>query len=202
MQQFMRYLMRTIVAGVLFIGPLMVFGLVVVHSIRLVAKVLNPVAGHLPIRPVLGLAEPEIAAALLLIFLGFAVGLIAQTAIAKSLKGVVEKLILSKVPGYTLFKAAAEGVAGMESGSNLKVALARIDDAWLLAFIVEQHADGLLTVFIPSAPTPTAGSIYYLTEEQVKRLDVPVSSAIKCIMQLGVGSRALLEPSGASKAAG
>jgi uncharacterized membrane protein len=58
---------------------------------------------------------------------------------------------------------------------------------------MEQHADGLLTVFVPSAPTPTAGSIYYHTEQQVKRLDVPVSTAIKCITQLGVGSREMLE---------
>jgi uncharacterized membrane protein len=62
-----------------------------------------------------------------------------------------------------------------------------------MAFIVEEHPSGLLTVFVPSAPTPNAGSIYYLTEQQVKRIDVPVAAAVKCIMQLGVGSRELLE---------
>jgi hypothetical protein len=56
---------------------------------------------------------------------------------------------------------------------RLKVALANIDDAWLLGFIIEQHSSGMLTVIIPSAPTPTAGSIYYLAEQQVGRLNVP-----------------------------
>ncbi len=74
----------------------------------------------------------------------------------------------------------------------MKVALANIDDAWLVAFIVEEHGDGMLTVFVPSAPTPTAGNVYFMTEQQVRRVDVPVSSAVKCIMQLGVGSNELI----------
>jgi uncharacterized membrane protein len=45
----------------------------------------------------------------------------------------------------------------------------------------------MTTVFVPSAPTP-AGSIYDLTEDGVKPLDVPVSAALRCIMRLGVGS--------------
>jgi len=50
-----------------------------------------------------------------------------------------------------------------------------------------RHADGLLTVFVPSAPTPVAGTIYYLPEDRVRRLDVPVQTAAKLIMRLGVG---------------
>ena len=45
----------------------------------------------------------------------------------------------------------------------------------------------------PSAPTPTAGSLYFLKEEQVKRLDIPMKDAIDCLMQLGVGSNELLK---------
>ena len=45
----------------------------------------------------------------------------------------------------------------------------------------------MTTVFVPSAPTP-AGSIYDLTEDRLKLLDVPVSAALGCIMRLGVGS--------------
>jgi uncharacterized membrane protein len=52
----------------------------------------------------------------------------------------------------------------------------------------------MLAVFVPSAPTPTAGNVYLMTEQQVKRLDVPVAAATKCIMQLGVGVGQLLNP--------
>jgi uncharacterized membrane protein len=81
----------------------------------------------------------------------------------------------------------------LESGSEVSVALARIEDAWVLSFVIERHASGLFTVFVPSAPTPAAGSIYYLTEDRLRPLDVPVSAAVACIMRLGVGSRELLE---------
>ena len=84
-------------------------------------------------------------------------------------------------------KNIVQGLAGLESGSELSVALARIEDAWVLSFVVERHAGGLFTVFVPSAPTPAAVSIYYLTEDRVKLLDVPVSTAIGCIMRLGIG---------------
>jgi hypothetical protein len=33
-----------------------------------------------------------------------------------------------------------------------------------------------------------------MTEQQIKRLDVPVAAATKCIMQLGVGAGQLLNP--------
>jgi uncharacterized membrane protein len=102
-------------------------------------------------------------------------------------------MILRRVPGFTFVKNIAHGLAGLESGSELSVALARIEDAWVLSFVVERHASGLFTVFVPSAPTPAAGSIYYLTEDRLKLLDVPVSAAMGCIMRLGIGSHELLD---------
>jgi uncharacterized membrane protein len=192
------FIWRTVVAGVLFLAPVLILLVIVYHAVRLLAGILTPVADHIPIQPGFGLDKPQIVAAIVLILIGFLAGLLAQMRFASRLTAALEQVILSKMPGYTLFKAVAQGSAG-DKTSNLKVALANIDDAWLMAFVVEQHASGLLTVFVPSAPTPTAGSIYYLTEQQIKRLDVPVSEAVKCIMRLGVGSRELLERAGATK---
>lgn len=84
------------------------------------------------------------------------------------------------------------GSLGTPTDHEVKVALANLDYAWVIAFIVEEQANGLLTVFVPSAPTPTAGSLYFLREEQLRRVDVPMSEAIHCLMQLGVGARSLL----------
>jgi uncharacterized membrane protein len=79
------------------------------------------------------------------------------------------------------------------SMDDVQVALARMDDGLLLAFVIEQHKSGLLTVFIPSAPTPAAGTVYYMTEDRIQRLDVSVAAAVGCIMRLGVGSGELLD---------
>lgn len=186
-----KFIWRTIIAGVLFLVPLIVLIVVTTQAVRLLAKMLNPVARQLPWQSPLGVASADLLAILLLLVIGFAAGLVAQLGFAARLNRTLERFILSKLPGYTLFKSVAQGAAG-EGETDLKVALANIDDAWLISFIVEEHADGFLTVFVPSAPSPTAGTVYFLSEKQVKRLDVPVSAAVKCISRLGVGSRELL----------
>jgi uncharacterized membrane protein len=192
MKDVIHFIWKTTIVGVLFIAPLLLMLVVVREAVRMIAKVLAPITAHLPISAAFGLAQEEIAASLLLIAAVFFAGLLAQTSLGKNLSNTMEQLILRKMPGYTLFKSIAEGAAGV-GGGELKVVLAKLDDAWVMGFIIEQNAGGLLTVFIPSAPTPTAGSIYFLREEQVKRLDVSVSAAVKCIRLLGVGSRKLLD---------
>jgi len=62
----------------------------------------------------------------------------------------------------------------------------------VLAFIVEEHDNGDYTVFVPTAPTPTIGTIYFLKREKVRKLDVPMAAGVDCIMQWGVGSKSLL----------
>src|SRR5262249_60930466 len=83
-------------------------------------------------------------------------------------------------------------MVGLQSGADVRAGLAWIEESWVLAFVMERHDNGLYTVFVPSAPTPAAGAIYYLPEDRVKVLDVPVSSAVACVTRLGLGSRDLL----------
>jgi uncharacterized membrane protein len=193
MNQFFQFAWRTILRGVLFLATLLIAVLLVREAIRLVGKLLAPIAQRLPFSSVLGIAVADLVAALTLLIVALLFGMLSQTKLASRVNQLLEHLILRKVPGYTLLKSVAHGAIGTGDQSDAKVALANIDDAWLISFIIEEHPSGMLTVFVPSAPTPTAGSIYFLTEQQVKRLDVPVSAAMKCIMQLGVGSRALIE---------
>jgi uncharacterized membrane protein len=192
MDRTLRFIWRTIIAGVLFLAPLLIVIVIAHRAVLLLAKIISPVASHIPIEGHFGMDRPQIAAVLVLILLGFAGGLLAQLRFASRLTSALEQLILSKMPGYALYKTMLEGAAGKDN-QGLKVGIASFDDNDVLCFIIEQAADGKLTVFVPSAPTPTAGSIYYLPPSRVKPLDVPVSAAVKCIKQLGIGSRELLE---------
>jgi uncharacterized membrane protein len=45
--------------------------------------------------------------------------------------------------------------------------------------------NGLLAVFLPSAPSATSGSICFMEAERVQRVDMKVTDAIACIAQLG-----------------
>jgi uncharacterized membrane protein len=200
MKSVITFVKATLIGGVLFLVPLVATIVILSKAMRYVAQILRPVEHMIPRRTIVGLAVADVLAIVCLLAIGFFAGLLAQTAIGKRLSRRIEELILGKIPGYTLLRGIIGDPENIGGNHELKVALARIDDAWLLSFIVEELPDGMLAVFVPSAPTPTAGNVYIMTEQQVRRLDVPVAAATKCIMQLGVGAGKLLNPTDAKSA--
>jgi uncharacterized membrane protein len=60
------------------------------------------------------------------------------------------------------------------------------------AFLVEDCDDGNCAIFVPSVPTPAAGSIYIIAKERVHRVDVPFTTAVSVISKWGAGSSELL----------
>ena len=83
-------------------------------------------------------------------------------------------------------------MSAANENSTISVAIATIRDYEVFAFIVEKHENGDYTVFVPTAPTPTMGTIYFLKWEKIRKLDVPLAAGVDCIMQWGVGSKSLL----------
>ncbi len=193
MKPVVEFVKTTLLGGVLFLIPLVLTIVILREAVQLAGKALRPIEKLIPDGTFLGIAAEHIVAATALLMLCLAAGLMARTPAGQQLNDRIERMVLRKMPGFTLVKSVAGGVAGVPKNSDVGVVLARIDEVWMLAFVIERHASGLLTVFVPSAPTPTAGSLYFMTEDQLRPLDVPVSQAIQCIMQLGVGSRQLLE---------
>jgi uncharacterized membrane protein len=200
MKSVIRFVKTTLIGGVLFLVPLVATIVILSKAIRYLAQILRPVEHMLPRRTLVGLAVADILAIGCLLAIGFFSGLVARTRLGKRFSRRIEELIVGKIPGYTLLRGIIGDPGNISGNHELKVALARIDDAWLLSFIVEELPDGMLAVFVPSAPTPTAGNLYMMTEQQVRRLDVPVAAATKCIMQLGVGAGGLLNPKNAKSA--
>jgi uncharacterized membrane protein len=193
MQAVVAFVKTTFIGGLLLLIPVVLVVLLVQKALHLASSGLAPLACVAPTQSVIGIAVVEMGAGCALLLVCFLAGLAIRTRPGARLSAQLEQVLLRRVPGFTFVKHVAHGLAGLESGSELSVALARIEDAWVFSFVVERHARGLFTVFVPSAPTPAAGSIYYLTQDRLKLLDVPVSAALGCIMRLGFGSQALLD---------
>jgi uncharacterized membrane protein len=193
MKPLAEFVKTTVIGGLLFLIPMVLVVLLVQKALVLVGNGLAPVAHYLPAQSVIGIAVAQVVAVCALLLVCFIAGLAIRTRAGTRLNRQLEQVILQRVPGFMFVKTIARGLAGLESESSLAVALARIEDAWVLSFVVERHPSGLFTVFVPSVPTPAAGSIYYLTEDRLKLLDVSVSTALGCIMRLGVGSHELLD---------
>ena len=187
-----RFLSTTLIGGLVFLLPLVLIITLLTQAVRFVGRLVTPIAERLPVASVAGLAVAEVLAGILLLLVCFAVGLFARTAPGRAVGEKIEAVVLRKIPGYTLMKGMTQGSFGVGGDDAVRVVLATLDDAWLLAFLIEESPDGLLTVFVPSTPTPTAGSLYFMYEHQVRRVDMSVREAIACIMQVGVGAAALI----------
>jgi uncharacterized membrane protein len=183
---------KTLARGILFLVPIALLIILLVQAVKFIARLLHPLAKLVPTETVVGLVVVDLLAVLAIAALCFLVGVLARTASVAAVGDQLERLLLRRIPGFTLVKSMTEGMMGIDTGSAVKVALAWIEESWVLAFVMERHGNGLSTVFVPSAPTPAAGAIYYLPETRLRLLDVSVSAAIACITTLGIGSRQLL----------
>jgi uncharacterized membrane protein len=192
MKSILEFLKTTLISGAIFLLPIILVLVILGKAIHVITTISHPMANIFHVKHVWGIAAADLMTAVFLLLAAFLCGLFARTGLARKLREFAENLILAKIPAYNVVKSMAQDVDGMETRDDWEVALANIDEAWLLSFIVERNSNGMLTVFIPSAPTPAAGSLYFLKPEQVKPLDIPVAAAVKCIKHLGAGSSELL----------
>lgn len=147
-----------------------------------------PISDFLPKETFMGVSFTNLFAMIIFVLIVLFVGLFTITATGKKF---IEK-IESTVPGFSIIKNFLNSEDEV-SQSGIKVCLAYIDEVWHYGFIIEDHKNGMLTVFIPDAPNFTGGGVVFMKEEQIKRLDISTKEAGKRIMQLGLGSKEILK---------
>ena len=194
MKRFHKFIVHTFLAGFLALLPIYLATLLVLKAMKSLRGLLRPFAHLLP-----GWF-PAIVSFLLILILCFLVGMVLRTPMGQTARTAIEKSLLQKIPGYTLFRGMTRQLAGENRDSAWKPALAEIEDALVPAFIIEEFDDGRFTVFVPSVPTPLAGTVYILTAERVHPLNVPFPRAVKAVTQWGLGSKDLVAAMEAKRA--
>ena len=188
MKKLVEFVKTTMIGGLLLILPIGLIAMLLIKAVVTVRAIITPLAAQLP----KGIHFPTLIAVLLVLAVCFFAGLLVHTVLGQRIRQAIEKRFLERIPGYSLIRSLTRRVAGKEEGQTFAVALAVIEDALVPAFIVEEHGDGLYTVFVPSAPTPAVGAIYILPKERVHLVDVPFVRAVSCISRWGTGSGELL----------
>ena len=179
---------QSLVTGLLVVAPIYLAILLLLKATKSLGTLVKPLAVLLPHSfP----AEPILSfSAVLTVCL--LVGVALRTQRGQALFASIEHSLLQKVPGYEVVRGLTRQLAGQGEDSAWRPALAEIEDALVPAFIVEELADGRMTVFVPSVPTPFAGAIYILSAERVHPLNIPFAHAIKVITRWGSGSKELV----------
>jgi len=183
-----RFLKTTVLGGILFIVPIVIFIAIIGRALELTNKIATPLAERLVVDSVGGFAVVHLLALTILIIICFVAGLAAKTSLARKFVQSLETNVLDKIPAYELLKAKTQSVLTAEETEGLRPAITRFDDSWQLVFEIERLVDGKVVVFLPGSPDPWSGSVCVVTNDRVTPLDLTVNSAVKLMKRLGRGS--------------
>ncbi|MEO0617894.1 MAG: hypothetical protein AAFZ01_01295 [Pseudomonadota bacterium] len=104
----------------------------------------------------------------------------------------IEERVLSNVPGYGMISTLLRGFA--EQQNAYPAALARLGTgaAQVPCFVMEDTGGETLTIFVPSAPVMTVGTIYIVPRDDVEVLSGVGGETANALSQWGVGAQAAI----------
>jgi uncharacterized membrane protein len=189
MKQPIEFLKSALVTGLLIVLPAWLAVLLLIKLLVKLGVLVKPLAAHMPS----GVNHPQIIATVVFILLCLLVGLLVHTAVGRIIGRALGDNVFNRVPGYQSLRNIARQFHDMDARDGFKPALIEVEDGCLApAFLIDVHDNGLSTVFMPSVPTPMAGSVFIMPSGRVHPIDVPVTTMMKCISKWGAGSAELL----------
>jgi len=184
-----QFLKSALVTGLVIVLPAWLAVLLLLKLLVHLGLLMKPISSQMPE----GVNHPQFIAALVFILICLVVGLLFHTAIGRALGKNLAENVFNHIPGYQPLRDIARQFNDMGARDGFKPALIEVEDGCLApAFLIEIHANGHSTVFMPSVPTPMAGSIFIMPSDRVHPIDVPVPTMMKCISKWGAGSSALI----------
>lgn len=189
MKKPLNFLKVTLVSGALVVLPVWIATFLILKALDQVRVFLRPVSSQLPE----SVQYPEVIAFITLVAVCFLVGWAIRTVMGRRTKRILERRIFEHIPGYTILRNVGEQMVDMDREHGFKPALVEIENGLAPGFIVEELPNNRRTVFIPSAPTPAAGTILIVESSRVHIVDAPVSKALNCVTKWGTGAGFLLE---------
>ena len=195
MKKVAAFFKTTLIGGLVVIVPIVLAALILISAVDLVLDLLRPLVEMLPDQTIAGVTIATLVALGLVLGACFGAGLMLRSNRGAAINDWFEKKVLGLIPGYNMFRNIVRRVAKIEDTNDLMPAVVDTTPGiQVLAFIIEEHDNGDYTVFIPSSPALTVGSIQHVIAEKVRKLDVPIQQVANCIMEWGTGSKALFRP--------
>jgi uncharacterized membrane protein len=187
MKNLLLFVAKSVVSGFLIIVPIYLAILLLLKAMESVAKLARPFTSLVPE----WFPGETLLSLFLVLALCFLIGAAVRTRRGRMIRDRLETKFFERIPGYALFRSLTHQLAGDTGEKVWKPALAEIEEALVPAFIIEEFEDGRYTVFVPSIPTPLAGSVYILERNRVHPLEVPFTQALKVVSRWGYGAKGL-----------
>jgi uncharacterized membrane protein len=177
-----------VIYGLLVLVPAAIIFLLLVK----IVEILENMAAPLNLESSTNVVVAILLGLLLLLLICFVVGAFVRTRIGSWSLERLEGKILNQIPGYAIISNMLRGFA--EKRTAYPAAMVRLygPGTAVLGFIMEENENGSLTVFVPSAPALTVGSLHVVDRERVTILEAGFMDVTNCISQWGIGLQNIL----------
>ena len=156
-----QFVRTTIVGGLLFLAPIVVLIVILAKAFDYAKKALNAVVVHIPAVSDLSAGVATALAVVLVALICFFAGLLARTVPAQHIVNALESSVLSKIPAYEYLKQESASALGVAEIAELPVVFVPMEGGWQLGVQIEALSNGLVSIFVPGAPNPHSGSVFF-----------------------------------------
>ena len=188
------FLGKRFVAGFFILLPLILSYLLIRALFDVLLVLTAPIADLIPESDFPEVWVHRLTVVVVLVLLSLFVGLVGESPMGKRLGQWFETKVLSRFAPYAMLRSFSRRLTGDDVPGQLQPALVSVGTgARMMAFIVEEHSDGNLTLFVPFAAAPGVGNIQIVAAERVERIDAPIMDTLGCLFNWGSGTEALLK---------
>jgi uncharacterized membrane protein len=191
MRALTQFVRTTIVGGLFFLAPIVVLIVILAKAFDFAKKGLNALLVHVPAAAELSPGAATALSVAILALVCLLAGLVAHTVIAERLVNILESSLLSKIPGYDYLKQESASALGVAEIAELPVVFVPMEGGWQLGVQTEAPSEGLVSIFVPGAPDPHSGSVFFFPTDTVRPAGIKMATALSCLRRCGARSSAL-----------
>ena len=191
MKTIAQFVRTTVVGGLFFLAPIVVLIVILAKALDYAKKVSNAVLGYIPAASDFSAGAATALSIAMVALVCLLAGLVAHTVIAQRVVSALESSLLSKIPGYDYLKQESASALGVAEIGELPVVFVPMEGGWQLGVQTEALSDGLVSIFVPGAPNPRSGSVFFFSSDNVRPAGVKLAAALNCLRRCGAGASEL-----------
>jgi uncharacterized membrane protein len=185
------FVRSTILGGVFFLAPIIVLIVILAKAFGYAKKGVHAVVVHVPMVSDLRVEVATLLSIAVIALVCLLAGLIAQTLIGQRLVSALESSVLSKIPAYEYLKQESATALGVAEIGELPVVFVPMEGGWQLGVQTEALSNGLVSIFVPGAPNPHSGSVFFFPAAVVRPAGIKLAAGLNCLRRCGAGASAL-----------
>jgi len=189
MKTLFRSLGNLFIAGFVFLLPLFIAFEIVTRAWKNLSSLGQGIARLVGARHILGVEAETIFTGLMLIVICILFGWLVRFSLVGALHDIIDRQLITYIPGYEGYKAAAEGKLHKPvKALPPTTALVMQSGFWRPGYVIEHDAAGNSVVFLPDIPNTDQGHVLLAARNQLQFLpSVSPNQLDAALKKLGKG---------------